>query len=342
MHDVDLVYVVTRAHAFRTYLIPFSIIKRDLINVKSLEEFVSFLHMTYYRDPLTAISEINLENVVGVFKKCFVDRFKRFINMTPSKYLDLIDAYTYSFDVDSVLQVVAEKISGVRHRSPEYYAPPFSKIDIERFISMEDIEQCIELLKETPFCLEKDVIDMWKKYRAIYIIEMALRRQIYVRYVAALEKVSDEDRKGLLEIIGTEIDMANISIVIGPMLYGYSPSIAWRMLIPFEYRVNLNALKKAYGLESDIILKLVPDIYRGIVEYYLAGLDMKAKSLARRMILRKILSVLPRYPINYTYVFGIIKLLEYEYKNLKMIAEALDYGISPREIKDLLILDEPL
>ena len=55
---------------------------------------------------------------------------------------------------------------------------------------------------------------------------------------------------------------------------------------------------------------------------------------------KKILSILPRYPIHFAYVYGVIRLFEFEYRNLKSIAESIYYGLPPSEIRELLIIDE--
>lgn len=342
MHEIDIVYASTRAHAYRTYLIPLETIKRDLINSKSLEELVGFLQLTRYRDYMVQLAEVTLESLVNGFKSYFSDIAERFIKVLPGNARDLMETHLFRFDIDGVLEVISEKMAGIEHKSRDYYVLPFTKVDIGRFLKAETVDACVDQLAYPPFNIDKAYIDLWKKYRTIYIIEMALRRQYYIKYIRALEHLEEEDRDSLGEIIGTEIDITNIAIAIGPLLYGYSPSIAWDMLIPYEYKVSLESLKKAYGLETEVIMKMVPEPYKDVAEYYLVGSDIKAKSLGGRIIMRKILAMLHKFPIHFTYVYGIIRLFEFEYRNLKAIAESIYYGLAPTEIKELLILDESL
>ena len=340
-YEVDIVYIATKAHAKKLYLIPPLVLKRDIAASKNLEELTSYLHLTYYRDELMALGKVSLGELIKVFKKVFCERVKSFVDLLPRKFRRFMEQYLMLFDIEGVIEILAEKMGGRKHREIEYYAYPFSRVDFEYLLSEGDLESSVLALMGPPLYLSRETVDMWTKYRSLYIIELGLLREYYIRLLEILNKMPSDEAEALREIIGVEVDTANISIIVGPMLYGYSPEIALKMLIPYTYKVSLSSLKEAYGLEAKVLTKLVPEEYRDVVENLLAGNDVLAKCLTYRLILRRIKSILPRYPVSFAFVFGVIKLFEFEYRNLRLIAECIEGGLSPAEISSLLIVDEP-
>jgi len=294
--------------------------------------------MTFYRTYLATLGEVDKDSLISVFKSCFSDRVKRLVDLLPELYKRFMDDYLLVFDIDSVMEILGEKIRGVGHMEPQYYSYPFSKVDYGLFVNLEGVDEAVHQMLKDPFNLEPWIVEMWEKYRELYIIDMGLRRAYYMKLLDDLERFSRDEYEAVLEIVGVEIDLTNISIIVGPMLYGYSPKIALDMLIPFSYGVSLSKLRSAYTLEVKTLTQLVPSKYREVVEYYLMGDDVLARSRMYRLVQQRAYTLLPKNPIGFGYVFPIIKLVEFEYRNLKLIAEAVDIGLSSNEIKSLIIV----
>lgn len=340
MHDVDIAYAATKAHVYRTYLIPIDYIKREIAGARTLEEMVGYLHATAYGAEITKIGEINLVGVLKVFRKVFTDRVSMFSRMLGKKEKDVVDSYLLKLDIEKVMEILAEKIAQKKHKEKEYYASPFSKVDYDELLVLETIDDCIDILLEEPLNLEHLYVDLWSKYRKLYILEMGLLSSYYARLIERIDRLSREDKELISDMVGTDIDIMNISIALGPILYGYSPGLINKMFIPFRYKVSTETLKETYKVEAKTILKIVPKDYEQIVEYFLVGDDIRARVLAQRLILRKMLLILPRAPISFAYVFGILRLFEFEYRNLNTIAGGIESGLGPEKIRQLIISDE--
>ncbi len=338
--DIDIAYAATRAHAYRTYLIPSRYIKRELGGSKSLDEFVSYLHMTHYRDKLSGLGEVSLEELIKLFRTVFSERVATLSKGLPEKYHDFVRNYLLIFDIESVMEILSEKISGKPHRELEYYRYPFSAVDFSGFLAAPNPESLIMMLLKEPLAMEEDTVDLWRRYKTLYVVEMGLLRAYYVRLIQLSEELPGEEKEAIMDILGPEIDIMNISIAIGPMLYGYSPSLAARMLIPYKYKVPASALMETYRPEARAMMALIPEEYRPVARSFLMREDVTARTLTRRLILRHILTILPKLPISFAYIFGIIKLCEFEYRNLIAIAKGISLGLSSERIRSLLIVDE--
>ncbi|MEX0568424.1 MAG: V-type ATPase subunit [Candidatus Njordarchaeota archaeon] len=340
MYDVDISYAATKAHVYRTYLIPIDYIKREIAGAGTLEEMLGYLHMTAYGEEIAKLSDVNLPKILEVFKRVFTKRVSMFSRMLGKKERDVVDSYLLKLDIERVLEILAEKIANKKHKDRDYYELPFSKVDYAKLLSAETVDECIDILLREPLNIENLYVELWKRYRSLFIIELGLLSSNYMNLIKNIEKLSGEDKDVIFDMIGTDIDILNISIALGPILYGYSPELINKMFIPFRYRISTKALREAYKIESKTILKIVPEDYKSIVEYYLVGDDVKARVHAQRLILRKIFTVLPRAPISFAYVFGILRLFEFEYKNLGIIASGIESGLKADKIREMIVLDE--
>jgi len=333
-------YVAAKAHVLRTYLIAPSYIRDYLVGARTLKDIASGLSMTYYRDKLVSLGQkVTKEDLIRVINGVFEERYAILTKQLPDPFSSFVDAYIFRFDIRSLLRIMGEIIANIPHGPVSSYGYAFSKINYGQLLKIGSMEDLLSALSYTPLKSAVPLItELWEKYQSLHAVELALWSSYYRMLISFLQELPSDVRDPIWRVIGTEIDLVNISVILGPMIYGYSIDYLDRLLIEKTLRVSIANLKKVYGLEPELITSVVPDVYREVVEKFLTGRDYQAKTLAERIVLREVLSILPRNPAGFEFIFGVLKLFEFECENLRALIESVAYGLEKDIIKELMVV----
>lgn len=336
----DLVYLATRCHANRARLIDPAYIQNYLAKARSLEELVSYMYTTYYSEKLTQLGrELTGHKLLRLFLDVFEERLQMILRYLGSPYDEFMRYYILRFDVRSVLRIMSEIIENIPHGPVESYKHRFSALNYEQLLKAKDLEEFLEILPGDLFGeAPKLALTLWDKYKSFYAVELSIWSAYYKGLIRELEEIPDEDANAIWAIIGTEIDLMDISIALGPMKYGFSVDYLDKILIEKTYKVSITKLKRMYTLEGYLATEAVPAVYKEIVEQYLIGADFFARTLGERLMMKEVLHMLPKNPTGFSYIFGVYKLFEFEYENLRIITEALSKGLKQEFIQQMIIV----
>jgi|GEM_PF-4717261 len=336
----DLSYIVVRMHALKTYLIDPAYLKNYIVNATSLEELASYLYGTYYREKLARLEKkVTKNTIMDVIRSVFEERCRMLISSLPYPYSEFVQNYVLRFDIKSLVRILAEKYKEIPHEPIESYRYEFSVLDYASLLKARSIEELLKILPSSFFGdVSKLALELWERYKSLYAVELVLWSTYYRKLIRFLRELPSEEAEFVWRCLGVEVDLMNISIVLGPMKYGFSVDYLDRMLIEKSYRVMVSELRKIYGLEPRLATRVVPEVYREVVEQYLIGADFYAKTLGERIIMKEVLSILPRDPIGFGYVFGILKLFEFEFENLRVVVESIVKGLRKDMIQRMVII----
>lgn len=336
----DLAYLTARCHANRVRLIDTAYISNYLAKAKSLDEFVNYMYATYYGEKLTQLGkEISEDALLRLFLDVFEERLQMILSGLPRPYDEFMRSYILKFDIKNLLRILSETIRGIPHAPAESYRYKFSMLNYEQLLKAGNMKELLEVLPKALFGEALELaMNLWEKYKSFYAIELSFWSTYYKKLIEKLKEIPGEDAAIIWAIIGTEIDLTNISIALGPMKYGFAVDYLDKMLIEKSYRVAVKKLKELYALEGRSVVEVVPQVYSEIIEQYLIGMDFFARTLGERLILREALRALPKNPIGFPYVFGIYKLFEFEYENLRILTEAIAKGLRHEIIQQMIIV----
>ena len=313
---------------------------------RSVAEAAEFLRSTpRYHDALADIEPgfIHREQLEALLDKNFfdiLDSFRRF-DLTQSRWF--FGTILSRMETDQVLLAIL----GVAEGSTDSYItslPPFlierSKIDLlnlGRAVSFSDIDRMLEGTRFgrilSPILTEAQAVGK------INIREC--ERRLYTDYYLCCLKKLETNCKGsekseLKRAFLRSIDMKNVVTCCRMKAFGFSPQAACEQILPFRYRLSRESI--------DELMKQ-PDT--NSIARQLAELGFRTdgspgftavEQLTERISLEYYRRAMRLSRHSSTVYFCLIECLENELHNVKTIIEGIRYGVSPKDIMEMLVI----
>ena len=345
-------YVGTKAFALRGSLLDSSTVEK-LAEATSLEEFVNRLRGTPYADALSGLSppfnarslELALRERMAVV--CHS------VTQSAGKYAILELYYLKDIAWDLKLALKARALNRSYEETVEYLDMKAEELAgrrdlITKVLSARDITEAVTMLSGSEF--SGDVEKALARYNSkgeirffdVYI-DHAVLGAISKEYSlnSKLYSARPPNANGVEEMVALDIDAYNVLSVLRSRLWGLSESDVTELIVTPTKRVPLAALNSMAGADSITEgAKLLEPYYTfglqgaqseeeliDLIEDGFAGLSKKTASLA-----------FVWQGLSAGTMLALLKLLEFEVRNLAAIAIGIEAGIEPRKILSKLRL----
>ena len=320
-----------------------------LIAAEELDELVRGLAGTAYGDDISAIPQEQLDS--EEFDRLLRGNFAKALNTLrrglPGYSQPIINLYFQRFFVDGLKTVIRGLHAGITKEETLRLVVTFSENERQELESLYEsgwpslVEQVSD--RDIRRALIETQEDYEQKPNSL-TIEMALDRDYYSRLVAKAEDLPSSDRQAVLRIIGTQIELLNVSVLLRAKYLNLPISWTRKSLIPVNNLLKKHTMEQLIGSAS--ILELLNVLRETPYEDFarnLADLFEKEKSL------KKLDQVVDQYlahesqrmwrgvPFHLGVFLSFAFLRSLELKNLRGIWEAKALDLPTEMIRELVL-----
>ncbi len=330
----------------------------EMIKVPTIDSMVELLQRTHYRDDLVAASihHSGSELIEQAAGKNFMRMVAKLRSFTPKEDKGAVRALLRKWDIMNLKTIVnARRINKPYEEIKPYLFPigDLSEADFERIAKAES-DVFFDEIRKTALGAEMLSLStanfskgMWDTFRnalkdlnMFVQLETILDAYTYMFMDKALREVNNKDADHIRRLLKKEIDAKNILIIERLKLHGYpldklknnlihggtlSASFIKSILEAKDLSTAVMLAKSKFrrlNLNSESGQVTLPELEIAL-EKAIAG----EKTLAFH---RSVLSI--------GVILGILLLKEEETNNLRKIAKGKEFGISEKEVRDMLVI----
>lgn len=350
MSLLEYAYVYVRARARMSYLLGEREL-RGLIEARGIEDFISSLMDSPYREKLSRISVTSVRDVELALMEDLIDQYLMVIRSSKGEVSEFFKELLRRLEVENLKAILRTKAAGIAERPPLYPVEDFFKRRLSRLLEAEDLEAVVRLV-ESPYkeALEKAFLE-YRESRRVLILENALNEELFKAIWEKVEALSAEDKELVKRVLGAEFDITNIMTLLRCKHEDIEPSEIRRYLLPYGYAfdVEASAVKDAIMAEgvSAAALRLAEaeafKHYREALQHAAHEYETERSLLPFEAALRRsffgvVREILRGYPMNIATVIGFLLLKEFEIKNLRALAVLKENNVPVEEIMKVIVV----
>ena len=281
--------------------------------------------------------------------KTFQTNYSSLVHQLPMYAQVFLRVYEKRFFIEALKIILKAKHLGVpENQISEYIVIPsgnYEKI-IDQLIKIPNVNGIIE---QIPFPEYKkalqDALADYEQFKSPLILELAVFQTFYSKLWAASYALSLSDRRGVFDIVGTEVDLINTLAIIRGKLMNIDGDTLKRWLISRNYRLsqqNLESMRQMQNVSQvESILASVTsykELSQQIHEVF-EERDVSIEKLERKFKLYLVQKSnrLLATPFQLGIFFSYMHLSETEFSNLRAIIIGKLGGLSPDEIKNNIV-----
>ncbi|MEM3607599.1 MAG: V-type ATPase subunit [Candidatus Bathyarchaeia archaeon] len=328
---MDETYIAVRCHGLVTHLLPRDVLGA-LASAKGLQDLTSILTPTDYGHRIVGLEKVDAQALEEAFNQVLAERFRYVVKLAPENLEGFMEAYARRLEVRNLSRLLRGKYSAASPGEIGAWLTPLSglsRLNWDALLEAESLERAVGLLKGTFYEGLGGYVEPCSAYGSILPMEYALKRMYYMSVLDHAERLPSESREAILPLIGLEVDLANVSASLAPLVYGYSEDLTVQLLIPYHHRVSGSKLVEAVRAKSSQAALDALTPYNRVVEQILAGRDDLAEAEGLKILREEAEHAMRGSPIELPYTLGYLILCELECRDLSFIAVAVEHGVSP-------------
>jgi V/A-type H+-transporting ATPase subunit C len=315
-----------------------------LLGSDTVGEIVQKLRSTNYNEALSALpAEPHRQDVEFAVKTSILKEAEKFaIHMSESRVKFLLTwiGWHEAENLKSIFRYIAAGRAdrdALRHR---LYIMKGSKVSYDNVLLVRDFTELAESLKGTSYY--KPLFDPLRKISSgeeknLFLLETALDRFNESSLFKALMNLGSGERRELLPLFGTRLDLFNIYILYRALtFYDLSPEEILSLLLPVQFKISLHLLGSATHDESfEQTIERLKHKFKAYADIFASGLADENPQLSLERNIKRYLYklaykvVMAGLPGFHT-VMGYFLLKEYETTDIIRITEAVRYGYDRR------------
>ena len=276
------------------------------------------------------------------------DNYETLTQIVPKEIKPIFKVLLQKWDIRNIKSIIAAKEAGLSIEETTNLIVPFGELKdlLDKLLDAKSITEIINGLEGTVYAhVLDDALPAYQKTGMVLPLEASLDKYFLENLLTAASNPSDESTRALHSYIGTQVDVANLSIILRAKAEGLKyddiqPYIVsdgyqireWKLKDLMEAETVGNVVSSLDGTEYATILNdALPEYTKtGSVAPLEAALDEKVRQNA------KTLSV--KIPFGIGPIVGFLSKKEKETRNLKVITRAKrEIGFPNSKIKELLV-----
>jgi V/A-type H+/Na+-transporting ATPase subunit C len=276
------------------------------------------------------------------------DNYETLTQIVPKEIKPIFKVLLQKWDIRNIKSIIAAKEAGLSTEETTNLIVPFGELKdlLDKLLDAKSITEIINGLEGTVYAhVLDDALPAYQKTGMVLPLEASLDKYFLENLLTAASNPSDESTRALHSYIGTQVDTANLSIILRAKAEGLKyddiqPYIVsdgyqireWKLKDLMEAETVGNVVSSLDGTEyAQILNDALPEYTKtGSVAPLEAALDEKVRQNA------KTLSV--KIPFGIGPIVGFLSKKEKETRNLKVITRAKrEIGFPNSKIKELLV-----
>ena len=320
----------------------------------SVEAVLAMLRDT----PFSSLEEIysstgDLKQAELALLKSEIDLYKNVRNSMPQDAAAPVEALLVRFETDNLKHAIRLFFDRtIRHRSIErgrhyvLYEQILHDIPIDVIVNAKHFDEIAGVCGHTPY---EPIIRKFgptvESDKSLFRLEIGLDHYYYENLLVSIQRLSDQDRKVALRLIGVEIDLQNISWIIRfKEFQEMSLDVLINTLIPGGFSVDRPVIDDLYRAQNvtSALSDFLKDQYPGLSTL----LSAKTSDSASRLLLinrvleevrkQEIHHILSGYPFTIGILLAYFLLKHDELRKIDMVLNAKHFGKDAERIESLL------
>jgi V/A-type H+-transporting ATPase subunit C len=323
----------------------------SLLSSQTVSEVAEKLRATSYSDALATLSgaprRFEIEESV---KTSLVSEAETFLGHFGDARKKFFKAWYSWYEAENMKSVFRYIAAGRAERDDlrrRLYPIRMSRISFENMIVAKDFSEIIDLSRGTNFyrVLAEPLRRLaCGEETSLFPLEMALDGFVELSLYRAMNKLDPEERKMLLPIYGTRIDLYNLYILYRALVfYDLTPEELLNRLLPVRYRVSLQVLRECVRFKTfGEVGALLGERFPAYAEVFGdASRDVEPQLALERNIKRYIYEqcqkVFRSGSPDFHTAMSYFMLREFEISDITHVVEGVRYGYDRRKSAAYLI-----
>ncbi len=335
-------YANARIHGMRSNLLSEKQITAA-VKFSSLNDFLAFLEDSPYKEALYATESKNPRDIENALLSELIRTNKIVLDFAPKSAKIFLSEYFKRYEIQYLKNLLYSK-AGERENFHESYTDSFSRkfSDLSaKLKETKNVEEVVIALERTNYGFLRSHIEDYKTFNSVLPLILSLDTYYFGQLLSASKKMPSRDKDGAENIIGMEIDAANIMTLLRKL----NTENIERFLILHSHRIPNNVISmclKATSVE-DVISKLSETTYSKILSDALDEFQKTNSLLSFELALKKyVLAKNKELSLGDPFYIGTLlsylALKENEIKNLRVICTGIAHNLSKDEINDSILL----
>jgi V/A-type H+-transporting ATPase subunit C len=256
--NVGLMSAVIRTHARIADLLTEEQM-RELSEAPNIQSFLDALKDTPY-------GEVNIEyndkiaiNLERIFTDKFIERIKGIIKITPTRMGEFLEAYfNLRFETTNLKRILRGKFTEASSEEiVDSLVPiePYMVNDYAELIEAKNMEDVVNMLKNTPYDLLVEKLRLCKEYDALWPLELGLNYVYASRILKLVQTLPSKDQRIVNSLVKLEADVENVLIAIKRRGKG---KVDMTEVFPVTYNISTSQLENI--IETDDLNSAIDDL----------------------------------------------------------------------------------
>jgi len=321
---------------------------KDLMAVGTKDDFLSSLIETAYKEKLTKASSTDMRNIELALKEELIDQYLMVLRSTRGKVRAFFEELFRRFEVENLKAVIIAKATGVLTEKPLFFpVEDFFGRKMSGLMDAESVKNVI-MRSEDPYKrVLEDVLPEYEESEKVLILENTLYQELYGAIWARMTRLGTEDREIVRKIVGTELDIINITTLLRCRAAGIKESELMEYFLPYTYSFDFNAANAKASMSAEdastVVQLLPPSAYKEVLidaipEYEEEKSLIPFEQALRKLFFYTIKNTLRGTPINIGTIIGFLYLKELEINNLCTISVCKENDLSAEETMGIVML----
>lgn len=320
---------------------------RSMMDTSGLEDALSILKDTTYREWLSKLPSYSMVDIENAFARALVRDHERIVRSVMEEKRAFLEQFAKKFEANTIKAMLRMKIAGYSGDNMKDYPWIPYKVTgepmIEKFLQVESVEELVEMFSPTEYySVLLDSMTAYKESDSAFPFTAALDKYVYGKIIKALDDLGSRDRDIAKCLLGVEIDAKNF--MIAQRCMGLEDDVIWDNMIPYRYKLDDASLDAIIHTEDPS--KLVSDMPQTSYQELIADavkMYEKTESLLafELMFKRYIIKINNRVFYGDRFhmgtLIGYLNLKENEVRNLITVLKAKEEGLTLQDVEDLII-----
>jgi len=330
-------YGIVKAHVEKTTILTIEELRKLAYSQDIYELHENLKRTKAYALPALLITVPSIGKLHELITNKFIERVNKLVRSS-GEFGEFIRHYIRKYEIENILRVLVKIRKGFPSKEIKKEIVNIAKpeIDFESFISSRNLAEAIEKLAGTIYEPSSEVANSVISGGPVIPLQFELMQRFYLELINEASKIDGFDAEIILDSLKLEVETENIFISLAPSIFGVDPDLCERLLINVSYKIpihDLMSIIRTGNIQS--ILHIKP--YGDIINLLLVGEDAKAKIEVYKLEYRSLKSKEVKFFVSKAYLWYILKLSEFEWRNLRSILFGVDFNMDKSELISLLI-----
>ncbi len=345
MKKARTIFLIARTHGLQSHLLNRQDFMR-LLGARNLDDIVRLiLEEGAYAEELAHLppGELTAIELERIFQEKLTRRWESMLQLTYGNTSELLEAFYSRLEAESLKRIIRLVHGSSKVNEEDLITVPrrYQRINIPALTGVRNIEEIVDLLRETPYAGIAKHIDDYEATRNPVTLEIYLDTLYFTELWNAASK--SREFRTTKPLIGTEVDLKNLELILTSKYTHLDNRTLRKNLIGLSYKLRKSQIQRLLKPDiRDISSVSIGQTYSDLLKQAAALLLEDNVSEMQNLFTHRLFSYVEktsiRNPNNFAYVISYLYLCLKEMRNLRTIAIGKELKMATSDLEKLLFL----